>query len=128
LPAGAQAKRFETFWLQYPKKVGKAAAMKAWKRVKPDAALYDRIMQAVEKSKQSEQWTREGGRYIPNPATWINQGRWDDVLMPFVQPNNTGKQKGANNHGDAGRDIERQERQEGAGGPTALSGFRMAEG
>ena len=24
------------------------------------------------------QWTKEGGQYIPNPTTWLNQGRWDD--------------------------------------------------
>lgn len=77
-----QERRFAEFWKQYPKKVGKKAAQTAWKRLKPDAALFDRIIQAVCSAKTSEQWTREGGRYIPNPATWINQGRWDDELAP----------------------------------------------
>ena len=82
----AQGRRFAEFWQQYPKKVGKAAALKAWKHIKPDADLFDRIMQAVIIAKASEQWIREGGRFIPNPATWLNQGRWDDEL-PSVQPN-----------------------------------------
>lgn len=72
--------RFAEFWKLYPKKVGKAAAMKAWKRAKIDADLFDRILEAVEAAKESEQWQREGGRFIPNPTTWINQGRWDDEL------------------------------------------------
>lgn len=29
---------------------------------------------------QNEQWRKDNGQYIPNPATWLNQGRWDDVL------------------------------------------------
>ena len=77
--------RFAEFWKLYPKKVGKAAAMKAWKRAKIDADLFERILEAVEAAKASEQWQREGGRFIPNPTTWINQGRWDDEL-PEVMP------------------------------------------
>ena len=73
-----QERRFAAFWEVYPKKVGKEAARKAWKRVKPDAALYERILCAVDAAKGCDQWCREGGRYIPNPATWLNQGRWDD--------------------------------------------------
>lgn len=81
----AQVERFNEFWKQYPKKVGKAAAQKAWKQVKPDAALFERMMRAVGIAKKSDQWTREGGRFIPNPATWLNQGRWDDE--PVESPN-----------------------------------------
>ena len=90
----AQERRFAEFWKAYPKKVGKKAAETAWKRVKPNAELFNRIMQAVTATKSSEQWIREGGRFIPNPATWINQGRWDDELPsagtapPFQRPNN----------------------------------------
>jgi hypothetical protein len=74
------ARRFEEFWSTYPKKVGKEAARKAWKKVKPSAELFDKIIVAVGQGKHSDQWTREGGRFIPNPATWLNQGRWDDEL------------------------------------------------
>ena len=72
--------RFMEFWKLYPKKVGKKAALNSWKRLKPDAALFDQIMAAVEAARASDQWRRENGRFIPNPATWINQGRWDDEL------------------------------------------------
>lgn len=80
----AQERRFDEFWQQYPKKVGKKAAQTAWKRLKPDADLHDRIMHAVALARTSEQWNREGGRFIPNPATWINQGRWDDEPAPVT--------------------------------------------
>ena len=76
----AQARRFTEFWKAYPKKVGKKAAEKSWQKLKPDAELFERIMQAVTAAKGSEQWNRENGRFIPNPSTWINQGRWDDEL------------------------------------------------
>lgn len=77
-----QEKRFNEFWSEYPKKIGKKAAQNAWKKLKPDATLFDRIMQAVRTAKKSEQWKRENGRFIPNPSTWLNQGRWDDELTP----------------------------------------------
>lgn len=70
---------FDRFWSIYPKKVGKKAAHRAWERAKINGRA-DEILSAVERQKLSAQWQEEGGRFIPNPATWINQGRWDDEL------------------------------------------------
>ena len=70
--------RFTEFWQAYPKKVGKASCLKAWKKLKPTTELFDHIMTSLGSQKHSEQWQREGGRFIPNPLTWLNQGRWDD--------------------------------------------------
>nr|DAH28269.1 MAG TPA: replisome organizer [Caudoviricetes sp.] len=71
------ASPFESFWAAYPRKVGKQAAKKAFSKVSvPVKTLID----AVNSQKNSEQWHKDNGQYIPNPATWLNQGRWDDVL------------------------------------------------
>ena len=71
--------RFEEFWAAYPRKVARKAVLKIWKRLNPSARFHTQILQAIELAKATEQWQRENGRYIPNPQTWINQGRWDDV-------------------------------------------------
>jgi hypothetical protein len=73
----AYSKRFLLFWETYPRKVGKKAAFNAWQRAKINGKIDD-ILKAVETQKTSEQWTKEGGQFIPNPATWLNQGRWED--------------------------------------------------
>ena len=70
--------RFLEFWKAYPKKTGKQYALKAWNKIKPTAELHERIMQAVDAQKRSDQWHRENGRYIPNPSTWLNGGYWDN--------------------------------------------------
>jgi len=75
-PQGGEAD-FDRFWAAYPKKVGKQAARKAFHRAK---APVETLLRAIEVQKCSDQWSRDGGRYIPNPATWLNQGRWDDEL------------------------------------------------
>jgi hypothetical protein len=36
------------------------------------------MLSAVEAQKQTDQWTKDGGQYIPHPSTWLNQGRWED--------------------------------------------------
>lgn len=71
-------KRFDLFWAAYPKKVGKKDALKAFKNAKVDSELFDKIMIAIGRARTTEQWQRDNGRYIPNPSTWLNQGRWDD--------------------------------------------------
>lgn len=67
---------FEPFWSLYPNRTGRGAAEKAWKKV--PAVAHEQIMLAVAAQSTSERWTKEGGQYIPNPATWLNQKRWLD--------------------------------------------------
>ena len=66
---------FETFYNSYPKKVGKDKALESWNKKKP---RLDDVMYALSWQKESADWTKESGKYIPNPATYLNQGRWKD--------------------------------------------------
>ena len=66
---------FEDFWYKYPKKVGKEAAIKSWNKMKPDILL---VIDALNWQIETKQWQQEDGKYIPNPATYLNQGRWMD--------------------------------------------------
>ncbi|MDE2470662.1 MAG: hypothetical protein KGL35_18440 [Bradyrhizobium sp.] len=66
------------FWPAYPRKVAKASAAKAFAKINPDDALLTRMLAALAVHVASEQWRRDDGRYIPHPATWLNQRRWED--------------------------------------------------
>lgn len=79
-------KGFEEFWEAYPKKVGKGAAEKIWQRLKPSEELRKKILEAIKAQSQSDQWKKDGGQFIPNPATWLNQRRWEDCLQKTQQP------------------------------------------
>lgn len=82
------SERFKEFWAAYPKKIGKDAALKAFMKRKPSADLVSKMIAAIEWQKQTDQWTKDNGQYIPNPATWLNQGRWEDEpLTPTVSQN-----------------------------------------
>ena len=75
---------FEIFWQDYPKKIGKKEALKAWEKAKDKPPLSE-IIRAIHLSVCSEGWTTDNGRFIPHPATWLNQGRWDDKPPPRVK-------------------------------------------
>lgn len=62
----------------YPRKVGKIAARKAWDKARPTPELFEQMKRTL--AWQTQQWTDP--QYIPHPATWLNQGRWDDE--PFA--------------------------------------------
>jgi hypothetical protein len=66
---------FATFWTAYPRKTGKAVALKAWQKLRPPI---DRVLAALEWQRASPDWLKDGGQFIPHPATWLNGGRWDD--------------------------------------------------
>ncbi len=74
---------FEEFWQAYPKKVGKDAAAKSWSKTK---ARIDDVLPALTWQKESDQWRRNDGQFIPNPATYLNQGRWQDE-QPVIDMN-----------------------------------------
>lgn len=128
-------RRFEEFWKAYPKKVGKKAAESSWKKIKPDAELHDRIMTAIGRARVTEQWQREGGRYIPNPATWLNQGRWDDEYEEVTQPYGSNSQHSRfklawdedDETGDEEREIKKAVTPGAKYKPDAFAGFKRAE-
>lgn len=78
IAAGTAADHFERFWTAFPKKVGKGAALTAWKKVKRPAETVDLIITALSWQVVSPQWTKDNGAYIPHPATYLNQQRWLD--------------------------------------------------
>lgn len=67
---------FEQFWAAYPRRVGKGAASKAWAHI--PAGTLPAILEALQWQRQCEQWTKDGGQYVPHPATYLNSKRWED--------------------------------------------------
>jgi len=66
---------FDTFWAQYPRKVGKLAAQKAFSRA-TKLATAETITAALDTLHKEVRG--QDPKFIPHPATWLNQGRWDD--------------------------------------------------
>lgn len=77
-PKGAECDRFEAFWATYPRRVGKDAARRAFAKRKVDDDLLAQMLAAVSTQSASDGWTRDGGKFIPHPSTWLNEGRWQD--------------------------------------------------
>lgn len=69
---------FESFWTAYPKKRARKDAEKAWARIDPKH--YPEILSALSRHRTSDDWLREGGRFIPHAATYLNGERWTDEL------------------------------------------------
>lgn len=79
-PSKDYSELFRLFWEEYPRKVGKARAEKCFIKLKPDRELVDKMISAVKTQKNTEQWKKEGGQFIPHPSTWLERGQWEDVV------------------------------------------------
>lgn len=83
---------FDAFWQAYPRKIAKPAALKAFAKLAPSAELLDEILQAIARQRTWPQWAKDGGQFIPHPATWLNGSRWQDEgqqgasVAPFETP------------------------------------------
>ena len=71
---------FNEFWQAYPKKISKPLALTAYAKVMQH---HEDIMQALKWQRVCDQWTKDGGQFIPNPATYLNQQKWlDEQPLP----------------------------------------------
>lgn len=73
---------FESFWEAYPRKKAKDRAKRAWDKRRPTDALLTIMLTAVAEQQRSAEWLKEGGKWIPHPATWLNDARWTDSVTP----------------------------------------------
>jgi hypothetical protein len=77
-PQGGSDGDFRKFWEAYPKKSAEDDARRAWHRLRPGPALIEEIMAALARQRLSTEWLREDGRFIPQPAKWLEKKRWTD--------------------------------------------------
>lgn len=69
------AEGFDEFWTAYPKKTAKADAERAWSKIKPDLQS---VLTALSWQTKLEDWTKENGKFIPFPASYLNSKRYED--------------------------------------------------
>lgn len=100
--------RFDEFWALYPRRVGKAAAKRAWSR-KGLNAKADEILEHLRARVRSDaQWLAEGGKFIPHPQTWLNRDGWLDEYQ-------VGSTNGAGEQSRKPSAVERAQRATGGG-------------
>jgi len=82
-PAKPTPERFDEFWSAYPKRVGKQAAIRAWRKA-IELADCDQIIEGARRYAESRQG--EDPKFTAHPSTWLNAGRWDDEPEPRYTP------------------------------------------
>ena len=68
---------FDTFWNNYPRKVGRKKCAQWWNRHQQHA---NKILDTLDA--WCQYWAQHvtDNRYIPHPYTWLNQERWNDPI------------------------------------------------
>lgn len=73
---------FSEFWQAYPRREGKGAAEKAWRKLK--AADRQAALDALPNHR--ERWNGTERKFLPHPSTWLNQRRWEDEIDAPASP------------------------------------------
>ena len=79
---------FDRWYATYPRHTHRKAAEVAWQKLAPDAPLEEALLRAVEDQKRTHGWRKDGGRYIPHPASWLNGRRWEDEVDASARAEN----------------------------------------
>jgi hypothetical protein len=84
-PIGGDVGFLENFWPSYPKregvKVGKAECRSYWKSHNLDTKLQE-ILNGLSVWKMKDQWTRDNGRYVPDPIRFLRRKMWSAEITP----------------------------------------------
>jgi hypothetical protein len=85
---------FDEWWNLYPRKEAKGKALEAWKKAgkrlvcsgmtRPGAVAH--LLDRVQAYASSPRATQSDPSKIPHPATWLNQGRYDDDPQTWQTP------------------------------------------
>jgi hypothetical protein len=68
---------FDAFWQLYPRHVGKAAALKAWRKAATSEEVFAEIMAGL-KVQLPRMASTIDKSFIPHASTWLNGCRWED--------------------------------------------------
>lgn len=84
IPDGVLDEGFSDFWSLYPRKDAKARALDIWRRQQL-ANKKQVVIDHLVAIKATDQWTKDGGRFVPHAATYLSQKRYlDDVEVEDV--------------------------------------------
>jgi hypothetical protein len=72
---------FQAFWQSYPRKVGKLAAEKAYEKARKRGVTQQQLLDGIAAYVQHKPAYAD----FCHPATWLNQGRWDDEYAPATK-------------------------------------------
>lgn len=70
---------FDLFWKAYPKKKSRGDALKAWRKLKSKRETLALIQSALAWQTKTQDWTKDGGQFIPYPASYLNSQGWLDA-------------------------------------------------
>lgn len=82
---------FDHFWSLYPRRVSKRVAVKAWEKEMRSGTDPDEIISGLRR--QLPYLRSKEPQFIPHPATWLNQGRWEDEVEQQAAPKQTAYQQ-----------------------------------
>ena len=111
--ANTEADDFAAFWAAYPRKIAKPAGRKAYARARKAGVPAQVILDAV---KDHRGGLDREARYVPYPATWLNNAHWEDEV-------------GQNGYGSPQQDETHRQRQAWAANAAAMEagGFPLIE-
>ena len=87
---GEYPSEFEQFWEEYPLKKKKGDALKAWKQTSKKRPPLGALLSKLDALKASNDWKKDGGQFIPYPATWLRADGWEDEVRSSAAPQHVG--------------------------------------
>ena len=79
-----EAAEFQRFWDAYPphRRNKMVTTQREWLAMAHNRPAIEFIMSALGNHKQSEDWSRDGGKFVPSALNWISEQAWHEKKAP----------------------------------------------
>ena len=74
--ADEREREWEKVWSAFPKKIDESKARKLFLE---STASAQQIIESLADWSQTDEWTRDSGRWIPAPARWLERAGWNET-------------------------------------------------
>lgn len=71
---------FDQFWDAYPNKKKKKDAHRVWLKIAKNHIIANDIIKHVQRMATTEDWSKEKGKFVPHPTTYLNGERWNEDI------------------------------------------------
>ena len=72
------AAAFERFWNSYPNQIAREDARQTFRSLCLSAEELSSLFDGLARWKRSVEWSKSAGQYIPRPAKWLSERRWQE--------------------------------------------------
>jgi hypothetical protein len=116
---------FDTFWSIFPRRLNRKQAEKSYNTAIKNGATHEQLARGAQEFRNHVEAAGTEQRFIPHPATWLNQERWTNDYSAENTGHNSRQSQTSLGMAAAVKTVQKNTQAMGSNEPDLDSIFRL---